>query len=231
MSRTFFHTGDLGDIIASLPIVRAMGGGEYLIGYRDRGCRESLKGARFEAIKPLLEAQPYIERAAWVDTPPLGAVDFSTFRHDHKQGENLIAWQARHVGANYSDAPWLIAPKSPRTTGRTIFARSLRYHSPTFPWDKALNRFPNPLFVGLPDEYIHFQTKWGRPIENVVAINLLELAQMIAGAEMFVGNQSCPFWIAAGLGVPLIQESWAHDPNSVVERPNARYALNGSLPL
>lgn len=233
MSNVFCHTADLGDIIACLPSIRAMGGGHLLIGERRGrdGGRESLRGARFESLRPLLEAQPYIDSVAWSDSLPDIGHDFSTFRQNYRKGENLAQQQARHIGVTISEAPWLLAEPSPVTKGRTVFARSLRYHSQSFPWDKALVRFENPLFVGLPEEYMAFQTKWGRPIENVTTPNLLELAKLIAGCELFIGNQSAPYWIAAGLGVPLIQETWPHDANSIIVRPNARYATNGSLPL
>lgn len=207
-----------------------MGGGHYRLFDRARGMRESLKGARYEALRPLLLVQPYIDSVEWCDTPPV-CHDFSTFRHDPIKGENLAQWQSRHIGAKISETPWLMAPPSDKAKGRVIFARSQRYHSPQFPWDKALVRFRDPLFVGLPEEYMAFQTQWGKPIEHMTCSNLLELAGLIAGCELFVGNQSCPLWIAMGLGVPLISEVWPHDPNSIVERPNARYATNGSLPL
>jgi hypothetical protein len=207
-----------------------MGGGHYVLFERAKGMRESLRGARYESLKTLLAAQCYVDGVSWSDTPPV-CHDFSTFRHDHMNGESLLQWQARHMRVLVSEIPWLMANPSPKTAGRVLFSRSLRYHSPTFPWDKALQRFRDPLFVGLPEEYFAFQTKWGRPIEHHTCANLLELAEMIAGCELIICNQSCPYWIAAGLGKALIQESWPVDPNSVVVRPNARYALNGGLPL
>lgn len=229
----FSHTGDLGDIIAMLPIMRALGGGSIVLHppTGQRQCRESLAGARYAALKPLLDAQPYVDSVTWSEIAPRGTHDFSTFRQNQIKGENLIQWQARNVGVAVSEIPWLLARPDARTRGRAVFARSRRYHSPAFPWDKALSRWKDPLFVGLEEEYLAFQTAFGRPIEHCTAENLLELAQLIAGCEIFVGNQSCPYWIAAGLGVPLIQECWPQDPNSIVVRENARYALNGTLPL
>lgn len=233
MSHTsFFHAGDLGDVIAALPSIRALGGGHLFIGERDgrSGGRESLRGLRYDSIRPLLTAQPYIDSVQWCERSPDIAHDFSGFRHDHIMGENLAQWQARHLGVAISETPWLIASPSEKTKGRVLFSRSLRYHSPRFQWDQALKRFKDPLFIGLPTEYMAFQTKWGKPLESYMAADLLELAQLIAGAELLVCNQSCPYWIAAGLGAPLIQETWDHDPNSMIERPNARYAMNGTLP-
>lgn len=227
----FGHAGDLGDCIASLPTVRALGGGEYVCFHREKGCRESLQGQRFESLKSLLEIQPYIDRVSWTEAPEITVLDFSTFRGAYRKGINLAQQHAWHLGVTISEAPWLIAPASEIAKGRTVFARSRRYHNDRFPWDKILQRHPDPLFVGLPDEYLAFQTKWGKPIQHHTAGNLLELASLIAGCALFIGNQSCPFWIAAGLGVPLIQESWETDANSIIERPNAKYCLNGTSPL
>lgn len=227
----FGHAGDLGDCIASLPTVRAMGGGAYVCFHRDKGCRESLQGARFESLKSLLEIQPYIDGVFWTEAPDLTVRDFSTFRGSYRNGVNLAQQHAWHLGVAISETPWLVATPSLKTKGRTVLSRSRRYHNERFPWDKILQRHKDPLFVGLPDEYLAFQTKWGKPIEHHTASNLLELASLIAGCSLFIGNQSCPFWIACGLGVPLIQESWEIDPNSIIERANAKYCLNGTSPL
>jgi ADP-heptose:LPS heptosyltransferase len=226
---TFAHTGDLGDVIASLPIVRALGGGHYVCFNRPKGCRESLRGLRYEALEPLLKAQPYIESVRWSDTVVHPDHDFSTFRHDHIDHENLIQWQARHIGVSVSETPWIIANPSPKTKGRVLFARSQRYHNPKFPWDKIIQRFKDPLFIGLPSEYMAFQTKWGKPLESYMAENLLELAELIAGCELLVCNQSCPYWLAAAVGAPVWQETWPDDMNSIVERDNARFCLNGTF--
>lgn len=65
-----------------------------------------------------------------------------------------------------------------------------------------------------------------RKIEYVQTKTLLHLAEIIAGASLVISNQTCSWWIAAGLGVPIIQESWAHDSNSVIERPDCKYSRN-----
>lgn len=226
----FAHTGDLGDVVASLPTVRAVGGGNYVCFERPKGCRETLRGARYEALKPLLLAQPYIDSVSWSDSVPEAAYDFSTFRHDCIKGENLAQWQGRHLRISISETPWLVCQPDKSTQGRVIFTRSLRYHSASFPWDKALIRYKDPLFLGLPEEYHAFQTKWGKPIENKTASNILELASLIKGSELIVCNQSLPFWLAIGMGHTLIQETWT-DANSIISRPNAKYASNGTLPL
>jgi ADP-heptose:LPS heptosyltransferase len=50
----------------------------------------------------------------------------------------------------------------------------------------------------------------------------MELARVIAGASVFIGNQSAPMAIAAGLGKNLIEECWQGNPNCLFpKRKNA----------
>lgn len=227
MTHTFGHAGDLGDIVASLPCVRAVGGAHFVISPRENGPREPMRGARYEAIRPLLEAQPYVSGVEWRDAPGEITHDLSDFRQDFKRDENLADWQARHLSLKISLEPWLLAFRSERSLGKVVFARSTRYLNYNFPWRRLIaehNR--KSIFVGTSEEHRAFQISQGCVVEYVPTKNLLELAEIIAGASLFVGNQSCPFWIAVGLGVPLIQESWPQGPNSVIKRLNAKYCLH-----
>ncbi len=217
----FFHTGDLGDVIASLPAVRAIGGGHYRIGPRILMQRECMRGARFESIKPLLDVQPYVLSCEWSEKPE--GYDFSTFRHDLRVGESLAHWQARHLGVEISTAPWLLAPVDARYADRIVIARSERHHGRYRMWQKVVSRNKDALFVGLPAEHRALQNTTQAKIEFAPTRDLLELASIIAGCRLFIGNQSCPWWIAFGLGVPTIQEVFPDAPNSRIERDGARY--------
>lgn len=231
-THTFAHSGDLGDIIASLPTVRAMGGGDFLIFHREGANRESMKGARFNSIRPLLEAQPYVRECAWNEAIIENCQDLSTFRHDFRPDENLVQWQARHLGVSVSEEPWLSCARSSKSFGKTVVARSLRYQNYDFPWKRLIAQYRTELiFVGTEDEHKAFQICNGCIVEHCRTANLLELAEIINGADRFIGNQSCPFWIAAGLGVTLIQEVWPVGPNSIIKRKNARYFNRGSYSI
>jgi hypothetical protein len=229
----FFHTGDLGDIIASLPIVRDLGGGIFTIGdihmQRGLGRRETMEGARYEAIKPLLEAQPYIREVKWEKSPSIVSHDFSTFRCIRNcHGSTIADWQARHLHIPKVDyTPWLTVSPSLASKGRVIVARSSRYHEDEFPWPDILKFFGDrALFVGLDFEHAAFEDEFKVKVEHAQTANLLEVAQAIAGAAMTVVNQTSTFWIACGLGVPIIQETCHRVVDSVVRRPNALYPQN-----
>lgn len=221
--QTFFHTGDLGDIIAALPTMKHLGGGDLVIGeFHTRGPRESMKGARFDTIKPLLEHQSYIRSVEWGEKPD-GAVDFSLFRTlPRVYGESLAHWQARFLEVQPSFNPWLQAEG--KGNGRVIAGRSLRYHNPSFPWPLIAEKYgATLLFVGLPEEHAEFEKLVGRKVEHAITKDLYEVAQIIEGNNLGFYNQSSPFWIAAGLGKRLVQETWAQEPNSQIIYPKAVY--------
>jgi len=219
------HCGDIGDIIACLPIIRTFGRANLVITEKRGASRETMKGKRFKVLEPLLAEQPYIESVKWMNKPKNIDYDFSFFqRAGHKYGECLTDWQAKAIGViDYSFEPWLHVSENVRATGRVVVARSSRYHNGLFPWERIRRVYGDKmLFVGLEDEHELFERENGR-IEYAPTEYLLELAELIAGADMFIGNQSCPMWIAFGLGKRIIQETWLGGPNSCVPNANAIY--------
>lgn len=221
----FATSGDLGDCIASLPTVRALGGGHYAIGHRQGTGfgRETMEGARFNAIRPLLEEQPYIHGVKWIGED-FSAVthDFSTFRKGWKKGVNLAQAQAAYLGITISEDPWLTATPNENYRGVTVIARSSRYHEQGFPWSQIVRDNPNAIFVGLQSEHVAFQHRFGL-IRYVPTEDLLELAEIMAAAKVVISNQTAAFWLAIGLGATTVQETWRDSPDSVIVRPNAKY--------
>lgn len=224
----FFARGDLGDIIAFLPTIRQLGGGHLILGNRDgRGEREPMTQARFDVIAPLLQVQPYITGIHREDDAKDVNYDVTNFRmKPPPSGYNLATWQAAYFGITDLDlSPWLFAHPSQESSGRAVFARSLRYHGRNFDWKGMVEKYPGALFVGLPEEHAAFCGAFGQ-VQYRPTSNLLEVAELIAGSEIFVGNQSAPCWVAMGLGAALIQEMdcYASNHNSIVQpRPNAEY--------
>lgn len=221
------HTGDLGDVISMLPSLRALGGGEIVIGQRMNGQRESMRGVRYDSIKPLLEVQPYVSGVEWSNNFAESNIshDFGRFRINYRTHENLAIQHARHFGIEISLEPWLSVPSASvlRATGRVVVCRSFRYHNPAFPWQEIVDKHPDCIFVGLRSEHSAFQQHVLRRVEYVPTENLLELAQLIAQAKLVVSNQTAVWWISVGLGVPTWQETYHGDMNSVINRKNCKY--------
>jgi len=137
---------------------------------------------------------------------PIGR-DFNLFRRDTVQGSDLATLQWRCVLDGVEPdirTPWLEVPAQ-RKHGRPVFARSARYRNSAWDafWCELKRASPDAIFVGTAEEF----TDFGHG-EHFLAGNALELAEVIAGASVFVGNQSLPYAIAEGLKIGRVLEAY-----------------------
>lgn len=227
----FYHGGHCGDVIAALPVIRQLGGGSLIIGNHFAG--PPMAGALFAALKPLLEAQPYIKGVEFEHSSIRASRSFAGFRELYRPTQSLSESQAKWMGieGNLDLSPWLTVTPSVETAGKIVVARSGRWQSKGFPWrDLVRANGKRMIFVGLKSEYQAFcRQVASRAVTFRPTDNLLQVAELIAGSDLFIGNQSAPCWIAMGLGHPLIQESFDKVPDSIIERPNARFCFAGRL--
>jgi len=237
-AQTFRHTGDIGDAIACLPVLRQLGGGEMVIANHPKhqespGYYLAIKGAKYEALRPLLAAQSYIAAVRYDESVEGITHDFADFRRHYAPTHSLAEAQARHLGVSDLDlSPWLVADPDPRSAGRVIVARSPRYQNPDFPWRSIAQSLRGlMLFVGFAEEHRDFQRTAGIPVEHMPITDFLDLARLIAGSRLFIGNQSSPCWVAMGLGHPLLQETAGPNPDSIVPRDNAVFFAGGQVDL
>lgn len=227
----FLHSGCIGDAIAALPSIRQLGGGDLIMTQINNS--RILRGERYESIRPLLESQSYIRSVTWREDSSDIDHDFTDFRKIYNYRKCIAEMQSQWIGIDKLNLePWLKVDPDPRGIGRVIIARSPRYHNPSFPWRKFLKVHGQQiLFVGLKEEHDIFQKEHGKFVEHVETKNMLEIAQIIAGCLLFAGNQSSPFWVAAGLGVKIMQETCMENPDSIILRNNIRYWVNGRQSL
>lgn len=202
---TFVHAGDLGDIIYSLPAIRARGGG--IIKFSEHGyAREPMTDERVGVIADLLFEQSYIKGIERHDD---GYTDYDLrgFRALHKQHSNLAGDQANWIGVKPDmTIPWLHVPKV-GSTPIIIVNRTERYRNPDFPWQRFYaENWQAMRFVGLDSEHQEFEQEVGK-VSRITTANLLDVAKLISGSLMFVGNQSVCFAIAEGLKHERIQET------------------------
>lgn len=230
-TQSFYHSGDFGDVIYSLPTVKALGGGAFYLGADNRSgmrTREQMSQERASVILPLLRAQPYITKAEHRATSMGVTVDLNDFRLemvkgqllDCKPGYNLARVPLHHwkLPLDLDKQPWLTA--EPDQQAKVIIARSDRYQDPKFDWQRILKAYGKDVaFVGVRFEHQKFCRQFGY-VRHIPTHNLLELAQIIAGCELFIGNQSCPYAIAVGLGKDNILEVCGPVSNCIFERPN-----------
>ena len=227
---TWKHSGTLGDLIYSLPIVKYLGGGEFylhldqvnFIGKFYYGSppnpfhADRMNMKDFNFMKSFMEAQSYITK--------FDVLDPKTTEITH----NLDKFRPAFVGhpGNYVDiyadtfnicdpeikemlrkTNWLTVPESKTVEGRDVAVnRTARWTPPVLShfwkdWKTEHDIENRAFFLGLDDEYEQFKKDTGWDIPHQKTNTLLEVAQYIDGAEIFIGNQSMALALAIGLGV------------------------------
>jgi ADP-heptose:LPS heptosyltransferase len=233
----FYHSGDLGDIIYSLLFVKAVGGGNFYVGPDSTWPTNSkLNPERYRFILPLLRQQAYIRKADYcAKVPSWTSYDLNKMRElwfDHPKKArlgvtNLFECYPARFGRPSVSAkdPWLSVPGTIIDLDRpVVIHRSERYRNDRFPWKEVVRRYAYRLrFVGLESEYREWINTWGNVATYRPVKDGLELAQVIAGAKLFIGNQSFPNSLALGLGTPVIQEAAPGAADCKIARGNAQY--------
>lgn len=201
----YYHWGALGDIIYSLPTVKALGPGHFTT---------ALARHRHDWIAPLLEAQPYITGTShdprgkfgeWMRRPVGVTHDLNSMRRPQYGPLHIRTLVESHglpFGLKPDHTPWLTVPDLGPRQSRAVVARSARYQDPEADWDGHLAdlrvRYDEVVFVGTPDEHAQF----GRSIPRVECATMLDMARLIGESSYFSGNQSSPLSLAIGLGIP-----------------------------
>jgi hypothetical protein len=154
---------------------------------------------------------------------------FRALRVNQHKDKSIVDWQLEQYGLPLTtkDSAWLTI-KEPIRAARVVFNRTGSgrpkhniYHNPRFPWHYVWEKYhKDAVFVGTEDEHVMFCATCGR-VPHYHTANLHEAARVIAGADLFVGNQSCAFWIAEGLKKRLVLEVWLEGPNATVVRDGA----------
>lgn len=228
---TYAMSGDLGDIIYSLRTCHQLNDPDSTYYLVDRPFTKPWNKARIDALVPLMEAQPYIGRV-WYDEPkePL-THSFIDFRCGLPYSVSLADIHAAWVGVTLNPyTPWLFVEKSDEMAGKVIVHKSPRYANGKFPWRALADKYGDRMVaVGLPDELNVLRQATGRDIPHRETSSYLELAQLMAGCELFIGNQSSPCAIALGLGIPTVQETCVRQPDCIYPGANAYFGYSSDV--
>lgn len=233
--KTYRHSGTLGDLIYSLSIVKKMSNDdvdfqvalhniEHCVaqyGYRpdevDPAHRGRFTPADFSLLKPLLERQSYIKKVStWQQGDPEPMVDLDKIRGTLFRGFEGNYVQAYHLafGLPFSmadfDNTWLEA--DPVTVAPIVINRTPRYRCPNGDavWQQLTaeaNLEKNGIFVGGVTEHSDFVERTGINVEYYPVRDFLELANVVAGADLVMANQSFVYSVAMGLGKSTVLET------------------------
>tara|TARA_R110000822_G_scaffold201002_1_gene338407 strand:+ start:197 stop:910 length:714 start_codon:yes stop_codon:yes gene_type:complete len=236
VTKTYKHSGDLGDIIYSLPVIKALGpgilyldpkGGENtLIGAKPARGKTKLNSNSINAIKSLLEFQYYIQEVKeWNGEN----IDFNldefrfNINHDNLTQSHLAAFD---LPPTLADQPWVIpSSQIEMPKGKTIVvSRSARYQGNHGYWESIAPQIADKaIFLGSEFEHTLWETTFETSIEYIPTPTIVELTNYISACDLFIGNQSLPRAIAESLKKNLICELYRIAPNTTFRRDNAQY--------
>lgn len=235
--------GDVGDCIYLLCILKNLPDGPHTL-LLEPSPQTKAKGQEgvnrlYDLIGPLVSIQPYIKKCRIIKDKDRVDWQSAKFRIQHYQrGQTLMQAHLNNLIETHGighdingDEAWLECEPSKESAGRIIINRTGRYRNPFFQWAQIVRHYRHRLlFVGLHHEWREFCGHFGY-VEFRPTANMLEVAQLIAGCELFIGNQSCPNAIAEGLKRPLIQETDLTFPDCVYGRPDAQHVADGACTL
>lgn len=228
------HSGQLGDIIYCIPAMNTFGGthGINLYLHLNQPVKQEpfwshplgdvlLNNKIYQMAEPLLKAQAAIRSYASYEQQDID-VDFDIFRKlpwNHHKG-HISRWHFLYYpgGADLSKQ-WLTVPAiNPIAKEGIVICRSQRYNAPGIDYS-FLQKYPEIYFLGVEEEYQLLR----QSIPNLIYLpvkDFLEMASVIAGAKLFIGNQSAPFAMAEGLKVNRLLETYFDCPNVIIEGAN-----------
>ena len=231
--KRYRHSGTLGDLIYSLAVVKKMPPGIFQValnniencvsqyGYRPDEVAEEHRGRfteqDYEWLKPLLLRQPYIPVVTtWSQGDPEPDVDLDKFR-----GTLFRGFEGNYVEAYYKafnipftidvyDTPWLWV--DPIEMAPIVISRTFRYRDPNGDaiWRdmvKDIDLMKTAVFVGTEKEHQDFERAVDSFIPYRPVTDFLQLAGIVAGADMIMANQNFVYSLAMGLGKDTVLET------------------------
>lgn len=211
---TFLHSGHLGDIINSLPVVKEISKKvkcNFLIKTHSSKNINLTKDA-FNKIYPLLKSQPYISK---VDQYRGQKIDINLdFFRELPINFNVdsVRWYS-HLTGVFPDLnkPYLLnIKKKYEYKNSIIIIRSLRRQNKNINFN-FLKKNRKIFFIGLYPEYLDLK-KQIKNLNFYNCKNFLEMAEIINSCKLFIGNLSFGYTIAEALKVPRLLESYLDFP-------------------
>lgn len=213
----FIHTGARGDIVYSLATVKTMGGGNFYF----------RKKTMLVDLKTLLEQQPYITGTSFKG--PNVDIDLDLYRQGkdlYKQNLAQTFLDAFNVQCDLNE-PWLENIKEQRIA-EIVVQRSKNYHDKEeIDWKLLRPYAHRTLFIGFEQDYNDFCHLSGFSPKRKTFKDALDLAQIIKGSRLFIGNQSIGFALAEAMKHPRVLEVCYKKDNC---RPNGEHAYTCLTP-
>jgi hypothetical protein len=225
-------SGDNGDIIYSLACIRALGVGIVYLNVNPKYKLQGIGQTKFNEkvalmLKPLIESQPYIKEVKLYDGEKVD-YNLDLFRYyGDLTYSNLCYTMLKTFGCSPEEMKnqWIFV--EPKQSKPVLINKTERYLNSQVNWNDFIDSYGAFMgFVGVEKEYDDFIKEYKCEIPFFPTNDFLELAQLISGSSIFIGNQSSPYAIAEGLKKDTIQVVCDDCPNCIFPRENAIYLPN-----
>jgi len=227
----FTSWGKIGDLIYGLAAIKSLGGGILELVNRPKRYDFYSPETMMRHIGELASHQPYINSVRLGNQP--NNIDLESFRRKRRVSnlaESILLGVNPDPNARQALlSPWLVVP--PAKKAQVVINRSPRYHNDVFPWNRVMAKYKTEaIFVGLDGEYRDFVDHYGY-LPRIKTQNVWEVARLISGCELFVGNQSSSYALAEGMKKNTVQEVCRWCPDCIFQRPNAIYGFDDRVVL
>ena len=239
MNLAFKHSGRLGDIIYSMPLVQQIAElqGKPVDYYVCSDVPARLGKDVFHPsldvmvdtnlfgyIESLLSSQRYINKILHVPARliPRDATDLDQFKSSrlNLKAGLIYGWYRKAFGVSFPlEAPWLFVDLLPKSDEMekyseisVLVSRTTRFCNTRINYS-ILDQIERVGFIGLEYEYEDFIARHSlKNVRHIKVKNALDLAILMCRAKVFIGNQSSNFAIAEGLKVPRALEAFEPVP-------------------
>lgn len=229
----FKHSGHIGDIIYAIPAMKALAKGRKInlymhlnqVGVYSSKMKHPNGAAKLTArsvqmLSPLLLQQPQFNKVEVYDNNTIHYDLDLMHRYplDLKMGSitHWYFWTFGITGNTWT--PWLEVTPDFNFSNAIVVLRSQRYRTPGIDYS-FLKQYPRVVFIGLPVEFEDMKQAVPH-LEHVESANFLEMARIIAGSRLFIGNQSFAYSLAEALKVKRLLEIYPVCPHVIADGPN-----------
>jgi len=233
---TFLHSGHLGDVINSLPLIKEIAKNSkcYLCLEVKKQMHKDvandghpfgnyyLSEDAINKIIPLLKNQKYISDVQIYNSQKID-INLNLFREwPINFNIDSVRWYF-HLTGIHADLtnPYIEVEGHKNIKNKIVIMRSLRRQNNLISYD-FLNNFENPLFLGLKNEYDNLKTVI-KNLDHYECSNFLELASIVKNSKVFIGNLSFGYALAESIKVKRLLESGANFP---LVYPNGKNAYD-----
>lgn len=215
------HSGNAGDIIYALPTIKKiqqltgvqvnlylrLDQPAFIEGYSNHPLGGVMMNTKMaEMLLPLIEQQEYITGCG-IYTDEQIDIDMDYFRTGliPQDKGNIARWCSYITGVTPDLwKKWLTISPDAAYANSIVVARSGRYNNKLIDYS-FISKYKEVNFIGIADEFEAIK-QFIPHIKWIQVANFAQMAQIIAGCKVFIGNQSFPYSIAEGLKVPRILE-------------------------